>query len=249
MQKLILLVDPGGIDKALLEFASLLASLGNVHLHGLFLHSDKPVAGQDSKKQFLGYFKNQSPRVIPGVSDAFTNDQIIEETRFADAIIISADATFNGSPKATPSRLTAYILKNAECPVIVAPLSSMPIDEVVFAYDGSPSSVFAAKEFTRVFPQFEDKKVTFLEVKSDGSSSISHQEKFTDYLKMHYSSIGYRVLHGEAENELFGYFLEKKNTFLVLGAFSRSPVSTLIHRSSASLLLKTTSLPLFIAHR
>jgi hypothetical protein len=83
----------------------------------------------------------------------------------------------------------------------------------------------------------------------DDSGAITNQKKITDYLKLHYSSIGYRVLHGKPEDELFSYFLEKKNTFLVLGAFGRSPVSSVIHRSAASLLLKTTTLPLFITHR
>lgn len=277
MQKIILLVDPRGIDKALLDFGSSLAASGNISLYGLFLHPDNPVLVQedgyeeeklftgkrkparsikrgvtpveDSKKQFLAYFKNHAPRLIPDTGDAFTDYQIIEETRFADGIIISADSNFSGASKSVPTRLTEYILKKSECPVIVAPISSNPIDEVVFAYDGSASSVFAAKEFTRVFPQFEDKRVTFLEVKVDDSSAIANQQKITDYLKMHYSSIGYRVLHGNPGDELFSYFLEKKNTFLVLGAFGRSPISSLVHRSSASLLLKTTTLPLFIAHR
>jgi nucleotide-binding universal stress UspA family protein len=277
MQKIILLIDPRGIDKPSLEFASYLAGLGSIKLYGLFLHPESPVLlqevqsvplgatekigqsqrnlkrvvvpAEDSKKEFLAYCKNQGFSLPPETADAFTKEQIIEETRFADAIIISAESSFSGSPRSIPSRLSEFILKVSECPVIVAPLSFDPIEEIVFAYDGSASSVFAIREFTRVFPQFEDMRVTFLEVNFDESSLITNQERISDYLKLHYSAIGYRVLHGNAENELFDYFLEKKNTFLVLGAYGRSQVSSLVRRSSASLLLKTTTLPLFIAHR
>jgi nucleotide-binding universal stress UspA family protein len=207
------------------------------------------VSVEDSKREFLHYFKNHSFGVTPETADVFTKEQIIAETRFADAIIIGADANVSGSPKSVPSRLAEYILKRSECPVVIAPISSDPIEEIVFAYDGSPSSVFATREFTRVFPQFQDVRVTFLEVNLDGSSAIAEQQRITDYLKMHYSAIGYRVLQGRAESELFSFILEKKNTFLVLGSFGRSPLSSFIHRSAASLLLKTTTLPLFIAHR
>jgi nucleotide-binding universal stress UspA family protein len=248
MQKIMLLVDPKGVNKAAHGFASYLSTSGSIKLYGLFLQQGA-VPVEESKKAFLDYHKNLGSRMAAETVDAFTKEQIIEETRFADAIIISAETSFNGSPQSVPSALAEFILKKSECPVIVAPTSADPVREVVFAYDGSASSVFAVREFTRVFPQFEDARVTFLEVAMDDSGAITNQKKITDYLKLHYSSIGYRVLHGKPEDELFSYFLEKKNTFLVLGAFGRSPVSSFIHRSAASLLLKTTTLPLFITHR
>ncbi len=277
MQKIIVLVDPRGIDTSTLDFTTYLVRTGTSKLYGVFLHPDsqEPVpemvinneksSGSDqqspsgrrpvntdvdqSKKEWLAYYKNQGFGVHPETADVYTREQIIEETRFADAVIVNGEISFSGGAESVPTKLIEFILKKSECPVIVAPMTFDPIEEVVFAYDGSPSSVFAAKEFTRVFPQFEDKRITFLEINMDESSEITNQQKITDYLKLHYSSIGYRVLHGKPEDELFGHFLSRKNTFLVLGAFGRSPLSVLLHKSSANLLLKTSTLPLFITHR
>jgi nucleotide-binding universal stress UspA family protein len=141
------------------------------------------------------------------------------------------------------------ILRNAECPVIVSPLNSDHIEEVVFAYDGSPSSVYAIKQFTHLFPQFEDKRLLFLEVNKDDSTEIMYKGKITDYLKMHYSSVGFHILHGDAANELLEYFVNKKNVIIVIGAFGRNAISSFFNRSTAHLLLEATGLPMFITHK
>ncbi|MBO9201579.1 MULTISPECIES: hypothetical protein [Niastella] len=49
-------------------------------------------------------------------------------------------------------------------------------------------------------------------------------------------------------DELFGYLPEKKNVFVVMGAFERNMLSGLFRASTAEIIIKTINVPVFIAH-
>lgn len=278
MERIILLIDPSGIKRPALDFACSLTRLTGSQLTGLFLHGESPVIAsevalssatgsasvavtekitlehplvsvEESKAEFSRFCLNHGLNRTPDMIDASTTDQVVIESRFADLLVVGADSSFYREPESVPTELVTHLLKHAECPLVIAPFSESTIDEIVFAYDGSASSVFAIKEFSHLFPQLQDKRVIFLEVNEDFSSEIEYRDKITDYLKMHYSSIGYQVLMGVPEDELYSYFLKKKNVIVVMGAFGKKPVLSLSQRSTAHLLLKTTSLPVFISHK
>ncbi|MFD2872923.1 hypothetical protein ACFS5N_10625 [Mucilaginibacter ximonensis] len=50
------------------------------------------------------------------------------------------------------------ILNSAECPVIIAPHHTQPINKVLFAFDGSSSALFSIKQFTYLLPELSDAK-------------------------------------------------------------------------------------------
>lgn len=278
MEKIALVIDPRGIDNPSLQYAVYLAQLTNSKLTGIFLRGEPAavtpesrretshLSGKDvvhqtielqhtypssesSKKQFTSYNASHGFVVPPEILEAENKEQVIRESRFLDLLVVCAKSSFDSSIDAVPSGLTEYMLRHSECPVLIAPINFNEPDEIVFAYDGSASSVFAIKEFTHLFPQFEDRKVTFLEVNKSETNEIENQKKITDYLKMHYSMIGYQVLHGDPKDELFSYFIGKRNPMIVMGAFGRNIISNLFNRSAAHLLLKTTTLPVFITHK
>jgi hypothetical protein len=123
------------------------------------------------------------------------------------------------------------------------------MDEVIFAYDGSASSVFAIKQFTYLFPVFKNKKAVVVNVNKQERSAIDEQFKMKEWLSAHYQDVNFVILSGNASDELFGYLLEKKNAIVVLGAYGRGILSRFLKPSHASLLLRTINLPIFIAHR
>ncbi len=276
MERVVIVINPAGPERTALEFACHLSESTGSRLTGLFLHVDD-VAGvheenhewkicnnhkvpevtydvrladiEGNKTEFSRFCQNHNLAGKVDIQDARTVQDVILESRFADFLIISADSSFSQETEIVPTHLVSHILKNSECPVIIAPLSFTNVQEIVFTYDGSASSVFAIKQFTHLFPQFKDVKVTFLEVNDDESPDIEHKELITAYLKTHYSSISFHVLKGEPEDQLFSYFLTKRNVFVVLGAFGKKFISSIFKRSTANLLLKTTSLPLFISHK
>ena len=63
--------------------------------------------------------------------------ELLEESRFADILVVDAETSFNKRYEGTPTEFVRDILKKAECPVIIAPESFEAIDEIIFTYNGS----------------------------------------------------------------------------------------------------------------
>jgi hypothetical protein len=275
MERIVIVISPTGVERTSLEFACFLANLTGSKLNGLFLHeaplmevAEKPgihfchhakeaqvfplISRNDIdaiKLDFDRFCSNHGLTWIPETKDAVNINHVILESRFADLLIINADTSFSTELEGIPTDTVTYTLKHAECPVIIAPLTFNEINEIVFTYDGTASSVFAIKQFTHQFPQFRNNKISFLEVNDDSSPGIQHKKMITEYLGTHYSSIDYQVLKGDPEDQLFSYFLTRKDVFIVMGAFGKKIIPTIFKRSTASLLLKTTCLPIFISHK
>jgi hypothetical protein len=176
-------------------------------------------------------------------------DVVITESRFADLVILNAETSFENNFEGTPTRFVKDVLAGAECPVLIAPYSFTGIDEILFTYDGSSSSVFAIKQFTYLFPELDEEKITVMQVNSKEEMPVAEREKIGDLVKMHFSSIGFRILEGQADEELFKYLTGKKNILVVMGAFGRGFISNLFRKSTAELIVKAVNLPVFIAHR
>jgi hypothetical protein len=174
--------------------------------------------------------------------------EVIAESRFADLLIVDAEMSFKEKHEGTLTGFIIDVIAKAECPIVIAPSSFHGIDEVLFTYDGSASSVFAIKHFIYLFPGLADKKITILQVNEKEDLAVFEKEKISELLQMHYSNIDYQFLHGKASDELFGYLLDKKNIFVVMGAFGRNMLSGFFRLSTAELIIKTFNRPIFIAH-
>ncbi len=176
------------------------------------------------------------------------NKDLISETRFADVLILDPEMSFDSSARRLPTGFAKKILEGSECPVIIAPYDFYAIDDLVFAYDGSRSAVFAIKQFIHLFPVFGNKKIIVLQVEENPDSPVMETREIEALLKAHYTDIQPQVLQGKPDNELFKYLLNRKNSFVIIGAYGRSFISNLFRHSTAELMMKAIDLPIFIAH-
>ena len=174
-------------------------------------------------------------------------DEVIEESRFADLIIIDPEISFEIKDGRLSSRFIKDIATAAECPVVVAPTSFEGLEQIVFCYDGSRSSVAAIKQFTYLLPELSKNKLTVLEV-AGHQTDVEKKDKLASWLKIHYPDFEFQLLHGNPTSELLKYFLSKDNVFVILGSYGRTMVSQFFKPSSADLLIHVVNLPLFITH-
>jgi hypothetical protein len=174
--------------------------------------------------------------------------EIIKESRFSDLIIMNPETSIENGDEGSPSRFVKEILAGSECPVILAPYSFDNISEIIFAYDGSKSSVFAIKQFIHLFPGFNTKTITILRVEEESGQTPSETDKVAELITSHYADVKFVHLVGNPGNELFNYLLGMKNIFVVTGAYGRNMISSLFRQSTAELMLETINLPFFIAH-
>jgi hypothetical protein len=275
MKKILLALDADHVDTELIHFACNIATLSHSTLTGYFLcepREEDSVVNMAFGMPYVETIVTQGPTVteqkqlayiqqfertcaVRGIrcqvlnnSARFAAEAIIEESRFADLVIVQATMSFEKKLEESPTTLVKQILAEAECPVLVAPLSQAGIEEIVFAYDGSRSAVFAIKQFTYLFPELADKKAIVLQVNKDDSLPVTDKEKLGKWLRMHYSGIGFNVVQGSPSEELYAHLLGKQNTIVVMGAFGRGWLSELFKPATAGLLLKTINLPFFITH-
>lgn len=274
MEKILLAMDGYKQNTYAIDFACYLTKLTHSRLTGVFLEGtpegDQPgilrvkepevvegmsvdTAATDPVLQHVHRFREACLcREVParvhrdrGVPVA----DILLESRFSDLIVVDPETSFRNVDSSFPGRFIRDVLLAAECPVVVSPYQFDGLNEVIFAYNGTSSSVFAIKQFTYLFPEFTHKKAIVVNVRNDGEVAIEEQYKMKEWLSAHYEEVEFAMLKGDASDELFGYLLERKNAIVVLGAYGRGILSRFLKPSHASLLLRTINLPIFIAHR
>ncbi len=278
MEKILLAIDAANINMPALDFACFIGRLTNSKVTGVFLENlktrEKPVlktayagdyndydaedmSARNAKKALLiekniGLFKDacerRSVRCAIHRDRGIPASEIIYESRYADLVIVDPCTSFSKIYEGEPTIFVKDILKDAECPVIIAPESFEGIDEIIFTYDGSKSSAFAIKQFTYLFPEFDDRKVIVIQVNKEGAWDGPDKYHLKEWLQNRYSAIGFEVLKGDTGDKLFDYLFKKQNVFIVMGAYGRNALSEFFRPSHADLLIKTLNQPIFISH-
>ena len=87
-----------------------------------------------------------------------------------------------------------------------------------------------------------------MEVRKPGESKPVKRDQLYEWLSTHYSSIETVVLEGDPADEIFEYLLRREKVMVVMGSYGRSSLSRLFRPSSAELITKTMTRPLFISH-
>ena len=271
MTNILLAVKGDSFAIPTLEFAAYLAALNHSRLTALILEAEPaehaasgasaqqaakhgqhaPVAAATISKQEDALQRACADRGI-AVRIRYGGNSplaaVIKESRFADVVVLDASTSFRSNYEGTPTDFVKDVLKDAECPVVIAPEVFEPIQEVVFTYDGSASSVFAMKQFTYLFPELDEMKVTVLHIDEDRHWDDEEKKELGSWLQNHYSAIGFDSKTGDTTYELLASLFLRRNVFIVMGAYGRSAVSRFFRHSEADLLLKTISRPVFIAH-
>lgn len=244
-------LDGSQVDEKLFVNKKERAFAAPIHL-GSDGHSDIKNTRQETIKSNIHLFKEGciSNEVCNDVysEHEVSVDELINESRYADMIVVDAALSLGSLNSPAPSETVKYILNKANCPVIISPLSFDGIDELVFTYNSSLSSIFAIKQFTYLFPEYFDKRVTVVQVNKDGIWPLKDKEKLKEWLNNHYSDIHFLALEGNTENELMAFLFRRKNMFIVMGAYSRNALSQFFNESTAEILIKTLTQPIFISH-
>ncbi|HVU58501.1 MAG TPA: universal stress protein, partial [Puia sp.] len=269
MEKILLAMDAMHINTQTIEFSCYLARMTGSRLTGVFMEDllSEPAFGayqQVAQMQAGGITDTETASTKAGITDANIQlfrhacetrgvvpnihrdrgiplDEVIQESRFADLVVVDAETSFTRKRRSLPGKFVKDVLQEAECPVIIAPYTFHAIDEIIFAYNGSASSVWAIKQFTYLFPELKQKKAMIVEVKGKNDGAIDEQYKMKEWLKHHYSNVEVKILTGDPSDELFGYLIDKKNAIVVIGAYGRGWLSRLMKPSQAHIIVKTVN--------
>jgi len=176
--------------------------------------------------------------------------ELKHESIYADLLVIDARETLTHYTEKPPTRFIRDLLEDAQCPVLLVPEKYKPVGKISLLYNGDPSSVYAIKMFSYLFPAFSTLETGVISINRINTSLHMPDNKLMkEFVKRHFPKAGYTVKKGWAEEEITRHLKEQhENTLVVLGAYRRGPVSRWFRESMADVLMKETRLPLFIAH-
>jgi hypothetical protein len=181
-------------------------------------------------------------------TDLMAISSLIEETRFADVLLISSELFYANVSKQQPNFYLEEVLKRSECPVMLVPENFSEPGQVVLAYDGNESSVFAIKQFAYLFPELANRETILLSI-------IQHEDEMPEYslvtelVSRHYPNLKVQSLHLKQRKDFAEWMADKPNSFIVMGAFSRSMLSQLFKKSFATDVIHDIKMPVFISHK
>jgi len=271
MRKILLALKPSDPDRNTLDLACYLSKLTHAKVTGVFLDKEPlqltvapaetflkqgDVSARDTKRssimeRAIFHFKESCNCRETGYSlpieNAITVDDLIEESRFSDVLILPAGLSPGRGPQTVLSSIASYILSGANCPVVLQPGAFEYIDRIVFTYNGSKASVFAMHQFTYLFPEFCNTPVTVLAVNT-GKDVLADKPALEEWLSGHYQHVEYNFSSGDTLEQLTNYLLPHRNAFVVMGAYGRKSLLRVLKRSTADSVSETLFNPLFIAH-
>lgn len=174
--------------------------------------------------------------------------EVVRESRFADLLLIDRHTSLNNLFQADVPGFIKDVPADAQCPVLVLPEQTGLFNEVVFAYNGSYSSVYAIREFMQLFPHMSSKKATVLYVPEKGIPIVPNEQLLKEYLHLYFTDVTVLVLNGLPEAEIRRFLQDKKNCVAVMGAYGRNTFSRFFNPGNARNMLRTLNVPVFITH-
>jgi nucleotide-binding universal stress UspA family protein len=182
-------------------------------------------------------------------NELFSLEDLLIKTRFSDLLIAGLEFTNKRNQASQMSEVMDTLLHKSECPVMLLPEKFQTIQEVVLAYDGTASSVYAIRQFAALFDSMLPLPVTVVHVRRDERKvSIPYKEDLQDWIIEHFRPVKFRILEGNAEEELMMEWMYLKNAVITFGAFGRKPLLSFFSNSHAEKVINTVNAPVFITH-
>lgn len=181
-------------------------------------------------------------------TDLFALQELINETRFADLLVISSELFYENIDKDQPNEYLKKTLHQSECPVMLVPEQFTLPDHILLAYDGKASSVFAIKQFAYIFPELSQLP-TFLVTVEETEAGIPKNDFMSELASRHFPSLTIEPISGDKRETFRNWVNGRVSGLLVSGAFGRGEISSLFRKSFITDIIRQHKLPIFIAHR
>lgn len=175
-------------------------------------------------------------------------EELLQESAYADLMIIDARLAFRNMTDDEMSAQFIEMLTEVQCPVLVTPSKFEKIDNIILTYDGSPSSTYAIRMYSYIFPEWRNFPTRMVTVKSE-DVKLTEKHNIHDLLLEHFPSVETDILTGNPRKELLDYLKKTtNNTLVVMGAYGRPAISMLFKKSLANSIIRDVMVPVLIAH-
>ncbi|MGN6569613.1 MAG: hypothetical protein ACTHJ0_16760 [Flavipsychrobacter sp.] len=274
MDKLLLVMDAMKPDVEVVNFGCYIAGLTSSRLTGVFLENldfeEVPAAKLVNGKPYLGTVKstaitaNEERRIkcnenieqfkkICTDNNVHCNvhrdrnvpqEELKQESRFADALIIDAETTFTKKDTSVPTQFIDTILDEAKCPVIIAGKEA-GINNLLFLYDGSDASLQSARQFAYLFPELREINLAVLYVNLD-NAHITAKKKLRELLTAHFDNIDFISREGNEFHIVTDELSKRDNPLLITDTTHKWIADRLLAKINRK---ELKSIPIFITNQ
>jgi len=240
-----------GVFLPVIDYAELLYSLGG--LSGPMYYSDIAIEDTGIIQKNISHFKSlcKSNGIEYRVHPDLERHVIFEvklESRFADLLVLSSELFYENLGKDTQDDYIQNVLHKAECPVLLVPEHYHFPENVILAYDGSESSVYAIKQFAYLLPEFANLKTLIVSASTD-NKEISDIEYIEEYAACHFKDLTISKLEIDPKMYFNTWLNDNGKSILVTGAYGRSTLSEMLKKSFIAEIIHDHKVPIFIAHK
>lgn len=272
MKKVLIVFDGTSFSKGAFEFAKKLNEIDRIFLTGIFIPQLSytklwSYTGAMNLSTLLPSFDNKEDDQTQTNIEKFQKlceahqiqynihqdyydfalPELKKETRFADLLVLGGEKFYDDPVSSKGNEHLKDTLHASECPVIVIPGNFIFPEEVILAYDGSNSSVYAIKQFAYLFP-FLTTKHTILAYSSDDGAELPDKKNITELVSKHYPNLSIQTIDKD-QQKFTTWIKSNKSALLVSGSFGRSAISLVLKDSFVVSIIKDQQIPVFIAHR
>lgn len=172
-------------------------------------------------------------------------EAVTDAIRLSDIAIIGIRHAFDYGTIAHEDDFIARVATASNRPVIAMPHGARPVSKVLAAYDGSNAAADALRSFATL-NAFDPSLIRIVRCGEDGEDGKRDLAEARSYLELHGYTVETLTLDGPPSTAILEHASIMEADLVVMGAVGRRGLSRLLAGDTASSLLKTSSVPLFL---
>lgn len=180
---------------------------------------------------------------------SFALPELKKESRFADITVLSGELFYKGVIENNQFDYLRDALHAAESPVIIVPEQYQFPENNILAYDGSPESVYAIKQFAYIFPELTNNPTLLVYADNEEDADFPSKQHIIELATQHYKNLSFHKLEVVSKKYFSKWIQERNGCILVSGSFSRSLFSQIFRKSFVADIIRDHKVPVFIAHK
>lgn len=136
----------------------------------------------------------------------------------------------------------------AECPIMIIPEKFDYPKSIILAYDGSPSSVYAIKQFSYLYPMLSDLDTLLVYASDRNEDDFPDYSYIEEFATRHFKNLTFFKLNADPKKYFDTWIEDVGKAWLVSGSYGRSSFSEVFKRNFVQDIIMEHKLPVFIAH-
>ncbi len=174
-------------------------------------------------------------------------EELVEESHFADLMILGYKSYF--SYQTSDQDLVRKVLSRSECPVMLMPDDTESLRELVFAYDGTDSSMKAIVAACHLFNKAKSKlKCNIVHVRKNKDDETEVDNRFVEWMNLKFEDVEVHYLNGDPKDELIYFMHQMPQGLLVMGAYGHSGLTRFFSGSTTDKVLRSSIIQTLLWH-